>query len=343
MLVKAFDIQPNEIDLPAFPLYALMDTLLGVTSVIPDMRFPVPAKTDPRKVIESIRKFHVTNMFASPVVLDVLAKFGEGKNIKLPSLRRVITAGAPASVRLQERFRRLLVDETYLFGVYGATEVLPIAVVESRDIFDACEKTAIGAGVCLGIPVNGAMVRVIQITETPIECWGEAVELSANQIGEITVKGAAVTNEYLARPEANRQAKIQDGNDIVHRTGDAGYFDERGRLWYCGRKSHRVAASDGDVLFTEQIEGIFNTHSLVFRTALVGVRGKPVLWVELEEGARHVNKDSIKRELIEIGKFHPQASKIEKFLFMKKFPTDVRHNSKIIRERLAEFATRRFS
>jgi olefin beta-lactone synthetase len=76
---------------------------------------------------------------------------------------------------------------------------------------------------------------------------------------------------------------------------DVGYFDDEGRLWYCGRKSHRVITQD-DVMFTEQIENIFNAHPLVFRTALVGVNGKPILWVELERGVK-VNKEKIIAEL----------------------------------------------
>lgn len=129
--------------------------------------------------------------------------------------------------------------------------------------------------------------------------------------------------------------------DVIHRTGDVGYFDDEGRLWYCGRKSHRVVTKD-DVLFTEQIENIFNAHPLVHRTALVGVRDEPVLWVELERNVR-ANKDKIRQELIELAKPHPQASTIKVFLFMKKFPTDVRHNSKIIREQLAIQAVKRIS
>ena len=123
--------------------------------------------------------------------------------------------------------------------------------------------------------------------------------------------------------------------------GDVGYFDDEGRLWYCGRKSHRVQTHD-DVLFTEQIENIFNAHPQVFRTALVGVDDKPVLWVELGKRIR-TNKDKIKRELIEMARHHPQAKTIKVFLFMKKFPTDVRHNSKIIREALMKLAQKRLA
>ena len=124
--------------------------------------------------------------------------------------------------------------------------------------------------------------------------------------------------------------------------GDVGYFDEEGRLWYCGRKSHRVITND-DVMFTEQIEGIFNIHPHVYRTALVGVDKEPVLWIELEQDAHNTNRKKIKHELMDLAKDHLQASKIKTFLFMKKFPTDVRHNSKIIREELALLAEKRFT
>lgn len=371
MLVETFGITSDEIDLPAFPLYALIDVLLGVTSVIPDISFPVPGKTDPAKVLQAIQRFGVTNMFASPVVLEILSSFALPKEHRdgvsggaiaapqskrrpalrlrrqttaaplranLSSLKRVITAGAPATIQLQENFRKLLDDKTDLFGIYGATEVLPIAKVESREIFAMREKSAKGAGVCLGRPVNGAKVRVIGISELAIQRWDDSLEVEPNVVGEITVQGGAVTERYIVRDEANRLSKIQHEDGIIHRMGDVGYFDEEGRLWYCGRKSHRVITKD-DVLFTEQIEGVFNVHPLVYRTALVGVNGVPVVWVELQKGVR-TNKDTIKRELMDLAKDHPQASKIKDFLFMKKFPTDVRHNSKIIREELAERAAR---
>ncbi|MFZ5878597.1 MAG: fatty acid CoA ligase family protein [Chloroflexota bacterium] len=341
MLVQAFGIRADEIDLPAFPLYALIDALLGVTSVIPDIHFPVPGRIDPARTVEAIQRFGVTNTFASPVVLDRLAAYGVPRGIKLPSLRRVITAGAPAPIPLQEQFRKLLVEETGLFGVYGATETLPIAVVESRDLFNGARpRSAQGAGVCLGRPVEGARVRVIGIREEAIPGWDDGLILPVNQVGEITVQGGAVTREYVARAEANRLAKIQAEDGLVHRMGDLGYFDADGQLWYCGRKAQRVQTPEG-TLFTEQIEGIFNLHPSVQRTALVGVDGVPVLWVELKPSARRADRERVKRELRQLGGAHPQAATIQTFLFLKRFPTDLRHNSKIIRERLALLARRK--
>lgn len=359
LLQNTFRISPDEIDLAAFPLYALIDILLGVTSVIPDISFPVPAKTDPQKIISAIRRFNVTNMFASPVVLELLSNWwsrygGAGRVVpkerietrrlldhRLTSLKRVITAGAPATIRLQEKFRLLLDDHTDLFGIYGATETLPIAKVESRELFSLKERTLHGAGVCLGKPIEGVTVRIIPITDEPIAEWSDSLAVKSNVVGEIAVQSRATTRSYLHREEADRLSKIKFGDEVIHRMGDVGYFDEEGRLWYCGRMSHRVVTKD-DVMFTEQIENIFNAHPSIKRTALVEVNREPVLWVEMERRAR-TNKDKIMGELRGMAKGHRQASQIETFLFMKQFPTDARHNSKIVREELKALAEKRLS
>jgi acyl-coenzyme A synthetase/AMP-(fatty) acid ligase len=128
--------------------------------------------------------------------------------------------------------------------------------------------------------------------------------------------------------------------------GDLGYFDDRGRLWYCGRKSHRVITKAA-TLFTEPCENVFNTHPQVFRTALVGVdRGgaiEPVLCVELEESARGAALEQVKQELLAIGAKRPHTAGIREVLFHPAFPVDIRHNAKIFREKLAVWAQRELS
>ena len=334
MLARTFSISTDEIDLPAFPLFALIDCLLGVTAIIPDIKFPPPAKINPEKISAAANKFNVNNMFASPIVLDRLATYGVKHQKKFTSLKRVITAGAPAPVQVLEDFRKVIPEDSKLFGVYGATETLPVTVIDSQEILNGTRfKSERGAGVCIGQPVDGAEVRIIRTSDSAIQKWDDSLILPMNEIGEITVAGCAVTEKYIGDEEKNRLSKICDGEKIIHRMGDVGYFDEAGRLWYCGRKSHRVVVNN-EIFFTECIEGIFNAHPLVYRTALAGVNGEPVLWIELEKDSRHADKEKIKEGLSALAKNHPQASQIKTFLFMKKFPTDVRHNSKIIREKL---------
>jgi olefin beta-lactone synthetase len=343
MLRATFNIGPDEIDLPAFPIFALIDFLTGNTAVVPDMRFPRPADTDSALIVRTIQQHGVTTMFGSPVVINKVGRYGEQHSVTLPSLKRVVTAGAPASPEMQARLGKMLAKEAGLFGIYGATESLPISCIDSREILGETQHlTAQGAGVCVGRPVAGVDVRIIKISDGAIPAWDDNVRLPVGETGEITIKGAAVTRAYVVRDEANVLAKIRDvDGEILHRMGDVGYFDEQGRLWYCGRKAHCVITPEG-TLFTEPCEGVFNAHPLVYRTALVGVQmagvTHPALCVELDKNTRRPNYEQIRVELLDVGCTVEQTHGITTILFHPRFPTDVRHNSKIVREKLGVWA-----
>ena len=132
--------------------------------------------------------------------------------------------------------------------------------------------------------------------------------------------------------------------EIHHRMGDLGYFDDQGRLWFCGRKAHRVVAADR-TYYTVPCEGVFNAHSAVFRTALVGiVRNKevePILIVELDREGGTEEPETIKKELLELGGHHEHTTPISEILFHKAFPVDIRHNAKINRALLASWAAKK--
>ena len=125
--------------------------------------------------------------------------------------------------------------------------------------------------------------------------------------------------------------------------GDVGYIDGDGRLWFCGRKSHRVETATGP-LYTEQVEPVFNVHPEVRRTALVGTGARgaqvPVLCVELAPGASRRDWPRIEAELRTLGRGHVHTAGIDRFLRHPGFPVDIRHNAKIGREKLATWAAR---
>ena len=61
-----YAIEPGEIDLCTFPLFALFAPALGMTAIVPDMDPTRPARVDPAKIFEAIDDFGVTNLFGSP-------------------------------------------------------------------------------------------------------------------------------------------------------------------------------------------------------------------------------------------------------------------------------------
>jgi acyl-coenzyme A synthetase/AMP-(fatty) acid ligase len=340
-------IEPGEIDLPTFAPFALFDPALGMTSLIPEMDPTRPGSVDPRRILQPAERFGATNLFGSPALLETVGRYGVLHGVKLSTLRRVVSAGAPVSAETMARFLELLPDDAEIHTPYGATECLPVSCISSREVLgETAALTDAGAGVCVGAPVPSIEVRILAIDDGPIEKWAPALELGVGQIGEIVVRGPQATAAYLNRPEATALAKISDPEvpeGFWHRMGDTGYLDAHGRLWYCGRKADRVERP-GETLHSIPVEAVFDTHESVLRTALVGVPGiietVPVLCVELLEGVPNSASRTIADELRTIGARFSHTRCISHVLFHPRFPVDIRHNAKIGRPALARWATR---
>ncbi len=353
-LQEDYGFGDDEIDMATFPLFALLDIGLGLTVVVPDMDATKPGSADPNKLLTALRDHKCTMMFGSPALVNNLSRFGVANNIKVPTLRRVISCGAPARPDVLARMQQMLPEKTEIFTPYGATEALPIATIGSHAILGETRvETQNGGGTCVGRPNEHVTVRIIQITDEPIPEWRDDLALPVGQIGEIVSSGPIVTREYYSRPEQTALAKIRGApgspQTLWHRMGDVGRLDDRGRLWFCGRKAHRVTTANG-TLYTIPCEAVFNQHPAVYRTALVGVPpalpgGKPpsepqrpVICVELEVGHRGDDRQKLTRELLELGAKHAHTKCIDTVLFHDGFPVDIRHNAKINREQLAAWA-----
>lgn len=341
LLGSAFGMEAGGVDLPTFPPFALFDPALGLTSVIPDMDPTRPAQADPARLHDAIQRFGVTQLFGSPALMRVLARHGR----PLPTVTRVTSAGAPVPPDVVATIRSLLPANAQFWTPYGATECLPVAVVEGRELERTRAATEAGAGTCVGSVVAPNEVRIIAIDDAPLADWSQARVLAVGDVGEITVAGPTATDSYFNRPQATAAAKIRetlaDGSTrIVHRMGDVGYFDAQGRLWFCGRKTHRVETAQGP-LYTEQVEPVFNTVPGVARTALVGVGPAgaqvPVLCVELQRGQR--DSPALREALRAQATLRLPEANLQHVLMHPAFPVDIRHNAKIGREKLAVWAS----
>ncbi|MDY6824983.1 MAG: fatty acid CoA ligase family protein [Thermodesulfobacteriota bacterium] len=339
-----FQIALDEIDLPTFPLFALFDPALGMTAVIPDMDPTKPAFVDPKKIIEGVTNHGVTNMFASPALLKRVGSYCVKRNVTLPSLRRVVSAGAPVHPENIEQFSHALEGYSEIHTPYGASEAVPVISIGSREILaDTKRMSEQGFGNCIGRSLDGISARLIRISDDPIEQWSEDLLVPPGDVGEIVVKGGLVTRSYYNRPEDTAATKIMDDDGFWHRMGDLAWMDQQGRFWFCGRKSHRVVCED-KTLFTIPCEAVFNNHPHVARSALVGLgdpgHRKPVICIETTN-EKDIDRKELASELLELAKTHELTKDIETVLFHKRFPVDIRHNAKIFREKLTAWAEKK--
>jgi acyl-CoA synthetase (AMP-forming)/AMP-acid ligase II len=347
-LQEFYGIKTGEVDLATFPLFGLFNGAMGVTAVIPDMDPTRPGQVDPRNIVEAVRDWGATQAFGSPALWNRVGRFCQESNTRLPSLVRVLSAGAPVPPHVLARMKGAISEQGDVHTPYGATEALPVASISASEVLGETRAAwARGGGTCVGRRFPRIDWKVIQIVDGPIASLAQAVELPPGETGELIVSGPVVTRQYVTRVDANAMAKILDGTRVWHRMGDVGYLDERQRFWFCGRLAHRVRTAVGD-MFTIPCEAIFNQHPDVYRSALVGVGAacfqRPVIIVEpwpdrMPRGA--AGRQKLCDELAKLAASHIHTTEIRDFLFHGSMPVDIRHNAKIFREQLAVWAARK--
>ncbi len=345
-----FQITENDVGLPAFPPFALFCVAMGTTCVLPYMDPTRPAEVDPEEIIRPIQNYRVTYSFGSPAFWNRVGNYCSERGIRLPSIKKIMLAGAPVSGVVLQRLKQILPAGADSHTPYGATEALPVTCIDGSEILSkTMQLSNQGAGICVGRSLPGIAVKIIEIKDEAIPAWDETLVLPPKEIGEIVVKGPVVTWEYYKREDQTALAKIRDGDSIWHRMGDVGYLDDNGRLWFCGRKGHRVITAE-KTMFTVPCEAIFNQHPDVFRSALVGIgprtTQRPVIIIEPKSDRMPARGEASRRfaqELLNLGGQNELTRHIKDVLFHPAFPVDFRHNAKIIREKLALWAEKRIA
>jgi acyl-CoA synthetase (AMP-forming)/AMP-acid ligase II len=337
-----FAIARGDVDVCCFLPFALFSVAMGTTAVFPDMDFRVPAKANPEKILAALRGGAgkpATSAFASPALWEPFSQYLVARGEKLTGLRRVLTAGAPVRPQLHERLLQALPDGD-VFTPYGATEALPVAFMGGRLVVsETASLTRAGKGTCVGLLAPRIQVKIIGLHDDAIGTLDDAVTLPPGEIGEIAVAGPCVTRAYDEvsdrAKDANAKSKIKDGEGVWHRMGDAGYLDDAGRLWFCGRKSQRVQKADGTTLYSICVEAVVE-QGRDQRAALVGVGapGQHKAVVFIEDRGASLSLPS----LAEVQALPGCAGVDDVRAFAGFFPVDRRHNAKIEREKLAAFA-----
>ena len=288
------------------------------------------ASLDPVRLAAHIRDHRVDVVVASPGVADRLAAHALAV-APFDRLRRVYLGGAPVLPPLLDRWRRAA-PGCRVTVLYGATEVEPIASLPAEDYGDDERRaTMAGAGVLVGVPAAGTDVRILRDRHgEPIgpctEREFDALSIAAGVEGEIVVAGPQVAPGYLGGA-ADAATRIAVGTRRWHRTGDAGYFDDRGRLWLTGRCAHRVGDGDG-LIHALRVEAALAADPTIARAAFLQDRDRRVLVIEPADAGAAVPLDRIAAAVA--------FAAPDDVAVVERIPLDRRHGAKIDYRRLAD-------
>ena len=344
LIAHRYEIVPGGRDLSCFPLFGLFNAVMGTTTILPDMDPTRPAYVDPPRLLDAIEQWEIRQSFGSPALWTRMGQYCDQHDRSMESLQLVLSAGAPVPPRVLRTLRNRIHPDGRVHTPYGATEALPIASIESREVLgETAELTDRGMGTCVGKRFDSVDWAVIKISDDPMRSIEEAEILPRGQIGELMVRGPMVSKQYVTRIDQNALHKVYEGDQIWHRMGDVGYLDDHDRFWFCGRKSHRLITSQ-QVFFTEQVEAVANTHPMVYRSALVGTgpRREQTPLLILEPWDRSHSQDEVVHGVARLLAENPRTRDITRLVtYPTRLPTDIRHNSKIFREQLTQWANRR--
>ena len=325
LLQEMYSLTSDDVDCPCFSLFSFFTLAMGLTSYIPEMNHSFPEKTDPSAIVSNLTENKSTFAAGSPALWYKVADYCIEQGVQLPHLKSLVMFGAPVELEMHEKWGKILPNGS-TYTPYGASESLPISNISGKYIMEnTAEMTLKGAGVCVGAAVSSAEVRIYN---------GD----------EIIVSGITTTKEYYNEEEATRESKLQIDGKLWHKVGDVGYIDEENRIWFWGRKVHVVDL--GDVkMYSTPCETLFNRIPGIKRTALIGPKfgGKlvPSLVIELKDDSTKMTPELLS-ELEKIRDKYEHTKPIERFFIHKSFPVDARHNIKIDRTLLTDWAESKF-
>lgn len=195
---------------------------------------------------KEVREYGVTTSSLMRTIPRILLNLPEKPDDGDNPLRLMVTLLEPEiHIRFEERFNLTAVPS------YSLTEDILSAI-------GPLDKSKRKLGSC-GLPLAPEVHRLKIVDE-------DGTALPPGKTGEIVKRSPAVMQGYYKNPQATAQA-LRDG--WLH-TGDLGYLDEDGFLYFVDRKKDMVKRGDENIS-SEEVERVLNSHPLIAESAVIGV------------------------------------------------------------------------
>lgn len=346
-LMTLYGIGNDDRLVAAFAPFALYGPTMGITSIVPVMDVTKPATLTAQSLADAVKRINATLVFASPAALVNVVATQElltaVSRTACAEVRLALSAGAPVRASLLASARTVFPNADF-HTPYGMTEVLPVADI-SLDELQALELARrdapsqslarATAGVCVGHPVKGVSIEIDSLDGEG--CPTGALTTQPDVLGEIIVRAAHIRHGYDRLWFTEHQASHPAG---AHRTGDIGQLDSEGRLWVGGRLGHVIVNAAGPMAPVSG-EQLIERIDEVAMAALVGVgpTGTQAVVAVLQMKNESYATGGAPLHLIDkVRACMSQYVDVASVLIVKQLPVDRRHNSKVDRSAIAQWA-----
>ncbi len=338
VIAGTYGLGPQDRMVAAFAPFALYGPALGVPSAVPATDVTKPGSLTAAALGDAAAAVDATVVFASPAALANVLATADGRSeahrAALARVRLLMSAGAPVPAELLRALQAVLPNAA-MHTPYGMTEGLPLTDISLPEI----ESAGAGDGVCVGRPLAGVRMLIGPFDDRGVP--GTDLTDRPCVSGEIWVNAAHVKDRYDTLWMTDQRSVAHPG---WHRTGDVGMLDEHGRLWVQGRTVHVISTPDGPITpvgveqrVQQALRGVQPVAGAAGRPTVaavgVGPAGTQQLVLVLA-GPRGPLASPDVAAAVRDAAGHPVAA----VLVRAALPVDIRHNSKIDRVAVADWA-----
>ena len=260
------------------------------------------ARFKPRKANELMREYKISFIVGVP---NMYKKMFEQKNFEgkhLRNLELLFSGGDIVTEQFLDMFNSTIGGKGRLFRGYGLTEVSSVCCANTYADF---KRNSVGK----------------PFYDMRVEIWDkDKKRLPANTVGEIAVSGSTLMEGYLNEPTSGVYTDDSGVRWVL--TGDLGYIDEDGFLFFTGRKKRLIIISGYNVYPSDIEEKVIGVAGITEACAVQGyIEAKPIVKLYVALDSEPENK---KKKIEEINEFCsenlPRFSRPTKIIILDALP-----------------------
>jgi len=204
-------------------------------------------------------KKHKPNFMAGvPTLFEAMMRNEGMKDVDLSSLKGLFSGGDSLSIELKKKVDSFLKEHGAKIQVregYGTTECVTASCLTPADYYREGS---------IGIPFPDTFYKIV--------IPGTNDEAPTGTMGEICIAGPTLMREYINNPkETSQTLRVHDDGKTYLHTGDLGYMDDDGFVYFVQRLKRMIVTSGYNV-YPSQIENVIDSHEAVMFSTVIGVK-----------------------------------------------------------------------